>query len=71
MEAVELWSEVMILCEAVTLELRKLEAGAREERHRMQDDSNSRWFYRRHLEQGRGVTCPFGGKEVMVELMKR
>lgn len=53
-----MWSEVMIWCEAVTLELRKLEAGAREERHRMQDDSNSRWFYRRHLEQGRRSHMP-------------
>lgn len=55
----------MIWCQAVTLELRKLEAGAREKRHKMQDGSNSRRFYRQHLEQERGVTCPIGGKEVM------
>lgn len=55
----------MIWCELVTLELRKVEACAREEEHnKVQDDGNCRWFYRQHLEQERGVTCPLEGKQV-------
>lgn len=55
----------MIWCELVTLELRKVEACAREGEHnKVQDDGNCRWFYRQHLEQERGVTCPLEGKQV-------
>ena len=48
----------------MTLELRKVEACAREEEHnKVQDDGNCRWFYRQHLEQERGVTS-LEGKQV-------
>lgn len=51
MEAVELKSEVMIWYEVVTLELREVEAYAREGRYKMHDDGSYSWFYRQHLEQ--------------------